>query len=174
MGDFNAHLGRGSGPRVCGDKNAQGIHLHELIDRASLYPVSVSSLATGRLHTYSHAGNFTTVDYYLIDHVLAYVTNSCNVHEEHPLNLSDHLPISISLNLQMVTSCVLPHTQPQLNLKRAASDGSIKVYQSELSHHIAPFLSRSLSTILAWADQSWNARSICRRTRVWAAMVYGR
>ena len=28
-------------------------------------------------------------------------------------------------------------------------------------------------TILAWADQSWNARSKCRRTRVWAAMVYG-
>ena len=29
-------------------------------------------------------------------------------------------------------------------------------------------------TILAWADQSWNARSICRRMRVWVAMVYGR
>ena len=25
-----------------------------------------------------------------------------------------------------------------------------------------------------WADQSWNARCICRRTRVWAAMAYGR
>ena len=30
-----------------------------------------------------------------------------------------------------------------------------------------------LFMILAWADQSWNARSKCRRTRVWAAMVYG-
>ena len=26
--------------------------------------------------------------------------------------------------------------------------------------------------ILAWADQSWNARSKCRRTRVWASMAY--
>ena len=27
--------------------------------------------------------------------------------------------------------------------------------------------------ILAWADQSWNARSKCHRTRVGAAMGYG-
>ena len=66
-GDFNAHLGKDSGPRVCGDKNAQGILLQELINRASLYPISVSSLATGPLHTYSHAGNFTTVNYYLTE-----------------------------------------------------------------------------------------------------------
>ena len=26
--------------------------------------------------------------------------------------------------------------------------------------------------ILAWADQSWNARSKCRRMRVWASMAY--
>ena len=37
---------------------------------------------------------------------------------------------------------------------------------------LLPF-SMTLCTILAWEDQSWNARSIYRRTRVWAAMVYG-
>ena len=36
-GDFNAHLGRDSGPWVCGDKNAQGTLLQEFIHRASLY-----------------------------------------------------------------------------------------------------------------------------------------
>ena len=152
-GDFNAHLGKDSGPRVCGDKNAQGILLQELINRASLYPISVSSLATGPLHTYSHAGNFTTVDYYLIDHVLVYATNFCNIHEQHPLNLSDHLPISISLNLQMGISCEPAYIQPRPNWRKAASDGSIKVYQSELSRHIAPSLSRPLTCIEEVEDE---------------------
>ena len=36
------------------------------------------------------------------------------MHEQHPLNLSDHLPISISLNLQMAASCEPAYIQPRL------------------------------------------------------------
>ena len=43
--DFNAHLRKDGGRRVCGDKNAQRTLLLQLIHRARLYPISVSSLA---------------------------------------------------------------------------------------------------------------------------------
>ena len=61
----------------CGNGNAQGILLQELINQASLYPVSMSALTTGPMYTYSHAGNFTTVDYCLTDQSLAYATSYC-------------------------------------------------------------------------------------------------
>ena len=44
--DFNAHLRKDGGRRVCGDDNAQRTLLLELIHRARLYPISVSFLAT--------------------------------------------------------------------------------------------------------------------------------
>ena len=44
--DFNAHLRKDGGRRVCGDINAQRTLLLELIHRAILYPISLSFLTT--------------------------------------------------------------------------------------------------------------------------------
>ena len=114
-GDLNARLGRYSGPRVCGERNNQGILLDELIHQTSLHPVYVSSLATGPLCTYFNADHFTTLDYCLIDRMLASATTACSLHEEHPFNLSDHLSLSISLDLQMMSGCKLPCQKLQIN-----------------------------------------------------------
>ena len=143
MGDFNAHLGSLGGPRGCGTTNSQGTLLYEFISDANLFPVSLSSLAYGPLYTYSQGEVKTTVDYCLMDSNSAHLIDTCLVHSPHPLNLSDHLPISITLSTEVTTSDTSsPHLS--LNWKKAVEDGSILKFQSELSNTLPPILSMPL------------------------------
>ena len=125
-GDFNAHLGNHSGQRGCGNENAS-------FSMGSSTCESLPSSYTHPHHSHVHlfpCWNFTTVEYCLIDHSLAYATSYCKVHEEHPLNLSDHLPISLSLSLDLSNSCTSQSLQSQPNWRKAASIGSLEPYQS--------------------------------------------
>ena len=79
-------------------------------------------------------------------HARTYVIDRCRVLDNHPLNLSDHIPISVSLNKELI-SCHRPTPQIRLDWRKANTDGLINLYQSELSHHITPILSLPLHSI---------------------------
>ena len=70
----------------------------------SLFVHSPSSLSKGPSHTFFSCINKSTVDYIITDMSLAPVLSECQVHCHHPLNLSDHLPISLSLQLSSSTN----------------------------------------------------------------------
>ena len=50
-------------------------------------------------HTFFSSNSRTTVDYILVESSLVSQVASCQVHQHHPLNFSDHLPISMTLKL---------------------------------------------------------------------------
>ena len=93
-----------------------------------------------RLHACAYA---TMGDYIMIQPSLAFDLSSCRVHDHHPLNLSDHLPVSISL-----TSAIETHEsdQPQprgINWFRAVERGDIVFYSSAVSTIVSPLILNS-------------------------------
>ena len=89
-GDFNAHY-----QRWAVIQTLRGVY--DLIDRNSLFAVSCSSITTGPNYTYISGQTATTVDYILVNTKLVPYMNSCEILTPDPLNLSDHLPISVSI-----------------------------------------------------------------------------
>ena len=98
MGDFNAHLGTLGGPKGCGDPNSQGV-LHELLRRSDLFIASLSNHAEGPHYTFWRGDTHTTVDYVLMDVDAAFIMSSCMIHDVACLNTSDHLPLSVTVNV---------------------------------------------------------------------------
>ncbi len=70
--------------------------------------------------------------------------DTCQIHDHHLLNFSDHLPIAVILNLNSVTLNPPSH-QARLNWPKAVAEGSIGTYQAEISRGITPLLAHSLA-----------------------------
>ena len=150
LGDFNAHLGCMGGPRGMGEANLQGKLLLDLMCRTNLFAASLCSISSGPSYTYFSGAHHTTVDYCLLDNHDAHILQDCVTLDHHPLNLSDHLPVSTCLDL---TSLVQnkPLRNPKINWKRANLDGSIARYQQ---HVISDLLTHHNSCDLSMAEKS--------------------
>ena len=97
IGYLNVHLPNPSDESVT--ENQQGKLSSYIIQNHSLFVASTSSFSNGPNYTFFFGANRTTVDYIITDASLASTMCECRVHSHHPLNLSDHLPITISLQL---------------------------------------------------------------------------
>ena len=71
----------------------------DFIDAHSLYIVSQSSVCGGPNHTFFSTSRCSMLDYIIGNSFIASEFLSCRIYPLHPLNLSDHLAISISLNV---------------------------------------------------------------------------
>ena len=103
VGDFNAHLSNEIG-NSSSSRNQQSTLLSDFLQQNDLFVASTCCLATGPKYTFYSNTYKTTVDYILADSSLANNLVSCFVH----INLSDHLPISVSLNLNTVMVSTSP------------------------------------------------------------------
>lgn len=143
VGDFNAHLPT---PQH-NNANTQGQLLADLLHRHNLFPVSCSSIATGPKYTYFSGQVMTTVDYILISVELASSVGSCTTLDHAPLNVSDHLPISISISTPYTNSPHCESSHSTINWSKASEDGSIEFYSRQVCHAIAPLLNNTLLSI---------------------------
>ena len=147
VGDLNCHLGPMGGHRSSDSTNSRGILWKELIDNHSLYVPSQSDIATGPTYTYSSGGSFTTLDYIIGNAVLASYLTSCRTIEDHSLNTSDHLPLSVKLNIQSVTNVQRVKDKPSLNWNRSRENGSCDVYAQRTDSMVKPLLDKDYSSI---------------------------
>ena len=92
LSDFNAHLPNPSDDSVTG--NQKGKLLSDIFQNDSLFVASNANLSNGPNYTFFSSANRTTVNYIITDASLASTVCECHVHSHHPLNLSDHLPIT--------------------------------------------------------------------------------
>lgn len=141
-GDFNAHLSQ-SDP--LSDRERL---LHTCIHRYNLYTVSTSSTASGPNYTFFSSTTHSMVDFILTEYLLAGQVLSCKIHQHHLLNLSDHLPISVTLALQ---SFVLPTsstgTTRSINWARAVEHGDVHVFADQVSQLVSPFIHSEHQTV---------------------------
>ena len=116
-----------------GDTNTQGRLLFELISRTDLFAVSLCQMSSGPSYTYFNSEHCTTVDNCFLDNHAA----QCTTLDYHPLNLSNHLPISANLDL-ISLSQIRSTTPSKINWKKATLKGPIMTYQqrgsTESSH----------------------------------------
>ena len=72
---------------------------------------------------------------------------ACRVEEEHPLNTSDHLPISSKLNLSMLTTVSTAPNHIALDWTSAIRDDCISQYASQTDQVVSPLLNKDYSSI---------------------------
>ena len=147
-GDLNCHIGKLGGPRSLADPNHRGVQWMELIDNHSLYIPSLSTLATGPVHTFHSNRSATTVDYVIGNLPLSTVLVSCRVEEDHPVNTSVHLPIVSKLNLSSVSSSPTSSDRaPRLDWDSGHSQGCISRYASLSDSAVTSIVNKDYDSI---------------------------
>ena len=142
-GDFNAHLGTFAGPRGSGAPNLRGYTLKEFIDRNHLFVASHSSTSSGPSYTY-HSGKATsTVDYIIVNQSSCGLLASCKGLPDHPLNISDHLPLELSFQSISSESAPNPPTS-KVHWKKAISSGAVSKYAQALDECVHQYLDTPL------------------------------
>lgn len=124
-GDFNAHLGTLAGPRGSGSPNQRGFALKEFIDRNKLFVASHSSLSSGPSFTYHSGRYYSTIDYIIVNGPCSGLLASCKGLPDHPLNVSDHVPLTLSL--KAVTEEANTQTTPtkRIHWEKAVNTGAV-------------------------------------------------
>ena len=140
MGDFNAHLGTLGGPRGCGDPNSQGVLLHELLQRCDLFVASLSNHAKGPDYTFWRGDTHTTVDYVLMDVGAASIMSSCIVHEVACLNTSDHLPLSVTMDVPTDSIENANDNSTRIDWTKAELSGAISSFQAAVTEKVNPLI----------------------------------
>lgn len=82
----------------------------------------------------------TTVDYVLMDVDAASIMSSCVVHEETCLNTSDHLPISVKLDIP-IDFVENSNNSTRIDWTKAELSGATFSSQAAVSEIVSPFIS---------------------------------
>ena len=141
VGDFNAHLGSLGCHRNSDNTNRAGHMLFDVICRCSLFVASQSAFADGECYTFENGSHKTTVDYCLVDSGYAHLLKSCSTLSPDPLNLSDHLPLRVSLDV-FTTKFTTPKSPPALNWQQAVKEGSVQGFEENVSCFLSEILRR--------------------------------
>ena len=100
-GDANADPGHMGGPRSNSEPNEQGRSLMKFVNEYHLDAVNLSTVATGPVCTHFGPLGCATLDYILIPKSLKEEVKTCVVGPESNLNCSDHIPVRVTLNIEM-------------------------------------------------------------------------
>ena len=121
---------------------------NSVISEHNLHNVSVGSLASSPLYTYSSGDNFSTIDFAIANLDALRGIFSCVTLEDHPLNTSDHLPLSCFVetsHLRNEISSAFP-TQP-LDWKVGAKYFHTINYANACDNITRPFIGNEYSSI---------------------------
>ena len=103
------------------------------------------------LHTHTSGGIFIPLytDYIISDARHAQLAIRCETHDHHPLNFSDHLPLSLTLSLTPTANAAPSTTrsQPRLNWRAASEEGSVEAYGTRVDEIVRPHLGKTYNSI---------------------------
>ena len=98
-GDFNGDVGVLGGPRGLRVPNYEGKKVFQFAESFKFIFANLMPTATGPVNTHHGPTGSTCIDYFLIPEHIKDNVMECKTWCEHPLNTSDHDPISISLDI---------------------------------------------------------------------------
>ncbi len=139
------HVGPNGGPRCFDQQNVQGRRLSELVDRNDLVFTSLSECTQGPTHPLFRGVVQTTTDYIITNAVSAPLVSNCSVQQLHPLNSSDHLPLSISLSMPLESN-LKPPTFQRLDWKKASNDGSTAQFATLVNGLLRPQIGKEYTS----------------------------
>ena len=158
-GDFNAHLGPLAGPRGIGNTNSRGIALKQFIDRNHLFVASHNQYSYGPSYTYHSGDKFTTLDYMITNRAACSLLTDAPCIPDHSLNISDHLPLSISIQASptLATTNLLV---PKVDWRKAISTNAIVTFTKSIDNLLSPLLNNSYDDITKLDHE---VRTVCSR-----------
>ena len=101
MGDINAKFSKATGPRGGAVTSKNGALMSNFVKHLGLQIIDLQSTTIGPRYTYtSHWGTTSYLDHCLISSDIIKHVIRCEVKEEQVENLSDHLPLSLILDVK--------------------------------------------------------------------------
>ena len=161
-GDFNAHLGTLAGCRGTGPADDRGFLLKELIDRNNLFVASHCSVSSGPGYTYHSGRNFTTIDYIITNKPASDLLIAAKVNPDHSLNVSDHLSLTLSLDLNTGKGKSI-NAESNIYWDKAISSGLINSYTLAVSNVTTPLLNSTCEDITQLDEEiQYVCANICK------------
>ena len=96
----------------------------QILDRNKLFVASHSNISSGPSYTFHSGGYSSTIDYILVNGPCCGLLASCKGLPDHPLNVSDHVPLTISLNAT-ASETTTQSVPKRIHWERAVSTGAI-------------------------------------------------
>ena len=129
IGDENVQLSREYGHRGALESTR---HAEKLMRMFAKYKITCydTEYATGPSYTYEKAGIRTYLDHVFVSDGLLEYIDKCEVLEETIENVSDHLPISVSLNMN------IPYVKPSTDIRRRVAWNKISKSEIEVKYKI--------------------------------------
>ena len=109
LGDLNGSSGLMEGSRLCaGPQNERRKLLLELMENFILFATNLDCQCTGSLETFSfHDGRYKlTVDYIIHLKCFSHLSKASLVYLWEPDNLSDHVPVGVTIELTPLSDCL--------------------------------------------------------------------
>ena len=143
--DFNSHVGPEGGAKAPGNQNIHGRLLLEMVQNNDLFFPSLNSISSGPAYTFFRGETLSITDYIITDARHAHLTIQCQTYDHHPLNFSDHLPLSLTLSIMSNSNSTLStsRSKPRLNWHAASADGSAEAYAKCVDEIVRPYLCRT-------------------------------
>ena len=98
-GDLFADMGMKGGPRSMKHTDMRGEILNNFIKQYDVCPINLEGDAEGPLNTHYGPCGVTYIDYMMVPQYLRQGVMNRSTHQYNPLNTSDHVPISMMINL---------------------------------------------------------------------------
>ena len=103
MGDFNGDVGNSFGGRGIYQATHQGALIASFLKKYNLVPCNMLSDAQGPIHTFESHNAMTTLDYIAIPSNMIGCIIESRVYDDHVLNNSDHLSVSLTLDIGQIS-----------------------------------------------------------------------
>ena len=137
IGDTNCYFGLEAGLRFHGQTTKHARQLLKIVDRNNLYIVDSSAKCTGPTYTFSVEG----VGESYIDHVIASLpvlphVVSCQVHEDTICNTSDHLSISVNIDIGNLPPCGIRAKPSRVNWSKLSQECIQDKYTVQLNIYL--------------------------------------
>ena len=142
LGDFNADLGALGGPMLCSTTNEQGSIFSSYVNAWDLVSSHLHLSPTNSTYTYESEAHFSfsTIDHIICPRYLLSNLCSSKVLDDHPLNTSDHLPVTAEFLCSLFTptsSTTQATQQPVPNWNKCSKDKIRQLYTEQLQSSLA-------------------------------------
>ena len=131
-GDANADIGSLGGPRSTRKPTHRGKVLSDFFNNFNLTAANMRHGCKGPINTFIGPTGSTCIDYIMVPRDLINQVTECTVLSEDVLNCSDHLPISICINVGELLPTTVKGTQIKLPKWNKVSDTDLKAIYTDI------------------------------------------
>ena len=134
IGDLNCHFGVEHGDRYWGMTTRNAKTFNDMATRRGLYLMdSESKLCSGPMYTFNVEGvGCSYIDHCVVSKSLVPHISSCNIIADCILNTSDHLPISVSVDLESLPRRHICRTNSKISWDKMTVDEIKNIYTTPL------------------------------------------